>query len=61
LSELRLSHSNVMSPDVMSIEVHYCEDQLTQALPIHLAEDGHSEIYSDLEMKLLATRMRDQT
>jgi hypothetical protein len=50
-----------MPPDVTSVKVHYCEDQLTQALPIHLAEDGHSEIYSDLEMKLLVMRMRDQT
>ena len=60
LSELWLSHSNVMPPGLTSVEVQNCEDRLTQALPIHLAEDGHSEIYFDLEMKLLATRMCDQ-
>jgi hypothetical protein len=60
LSELLLSHSNVMPPGVLSVEAQNCEDRLTQALPIHLAEDGHSKIYFDLEMKLLTTRMCDQ-
>ncbi len=60
LNELQLSHSNVMPPGVTSADVHSCGDQLTWALPIHLAVDCYSQMQSDLEMKQLMTRMRVQ-
>jgi hypothetical protein len=57
LNELQLSHLNVMPPGMTSAKVHSCGDQLTWALPIHLADDCYSQMHSDLEIKQLTTRM----
>jgi hypothetical protein len=61
LSEMQLAHLNVMLPGVTSTKVHSCRDQLTQALPIHLAEDCYSQMHFDLGIKQLTTRMCVQT
>jgi hypothetical protein len=39
-----------MPPGVKSFEVHCCEDLLTQASAILVAEDFHFSMHSDLEM-----------
>jgi hypothetical protein len=55
--ELQMSHFFIMLPGIVSVKVHSCQDQLSQASAVHLAEDGHFEMHSDLEIKLSTTRI----
>ncbi len=50
----------VMLPVMVSVEIHICRDQLTQAFALCLVEDCYFQMHDDLEMKLLLTQEDEQ-